>query len=59
MVAVGHSHSDRHSEHDHHAHIHGADPALLSTERGIWAIKWSFVGLFATAVFQLFSSKNF
>ncbi len=55
MVAAGHSHSDRHSEHNHHAHIHSAaDPALLSTERGIWAIKWSFVGLFATAVFQLF-----
>lgn len=40
---------------DHaHDHAHGAlDPALLSTEKGIWAIKWSFVGLLATAVFQL------
>jgi cation diffusion facilitator family transporter len=53
MVAAGRSHSDRHSEHNHHVHIHGAaDPPLLSTERGIWAVKWSFVGLFATAVFQ-------
>jgi cation diffusion facilitator family transporter len=34
-------------------HRHGAvDPTILSTQRGIWAIKWSFVGLFATAVFQ-------
>jgi cation diffusion facilitator family transporter len=40
--------------HDHHDHTHGAvDPSILTTQRGIWAIKWSFVGLFATAVFQL------
>jgi cation diffusion facilitator family transporter len=37
-----------------HAHTHGAvDPSILTTERGIWAIKWSFAALFATAVFQL------
>ena len=54
MSDHGHSHSDSHSEHTHHAHTHGAvDPSILSTERGIWAIKWSFVGLFATAVFQV------
>jgi cation diffusion facilitator family transporter len=54
MSDHGHSHSDSHSEHTHHAHTHGAvDPAILSTERGIWAIKWSFVGLFATAGFQV------
>jgi cation diffusion facilitator family transporter len=29
------------------------DPDLLSTERGIWAVKWSFVGLFVTALLQL------
>jgi cation diffusion facilitator family transporter len=46
--------SDSHSEHTHHAHKHGAvDPSILSTERGILAIKWSFVGLFATAIFQV------
>jgi len=49
---------DHRSEVDHpghpHDHTHGAlDPALLSTEKGIWAIKWSFLGLLATAVFQL------
>ena len=42
-----------HSDHPHD-HTHGAlDPALLSTEKGIWAIKWSLWGLLATATFQL------
>ncbi|MEW6440534.1 MAG: cation diffusion facilitator family transporter [bacterium] len=37
-----------------HAHLHGAvDPAILSTHRGIWAVKWSFLGLTATAIFQI------
>jgi cation diffusion facilitator family transporter len=57
----GHRHSYKKTlphEHDHrhptHVHTHGAiDPSILRTERGIWAIKWSFVGLFATAVFQV------
>ncbi|MDH4327488.1 MAG: cation diffusion facilitator family transporter [Nitrospira sp.] len=36
-----------------HDHTHGVvDPALLTTARGMWAVKWSFIGLFATAVFQ-------
>ncbi|MGD9242632.1 MAG: cation diffusion facilitator family transporter [Desulfobacterales bacterium] len=44
--------------HDHdqgaHGHIHGVvDPSIISTERGIWAIKWSFLGLLATALFQV------
>jgi cation diffusion facilitator family transporter len=39
---------------DVHGHTHGAiDPSILTTQRGIWAIKWSFIGLFATAVFQM------
>jgi cation diffusion facilitator family transporter len=55
MSDVDHSHSHSDPDHSHHDHTHGAvDPAILSTERGIWAIKWSFVGLFATAAFQLF-----
>lgn len=38
-----------------HAHTHGVvDPSILSTERGIWAVKWSFVGLFITAIIQIF-----
>lgn len=35
-------------------HHHGAlDPAITTSERGTWAVKWSFVGLLATALFQL------
>ena len=40
-------------DHDH-VHTHGViDPSIVSTDRGIWAIKWSFVGLFVTALFQV------
>ncbi len=36
-----------------HDHTHGVvDPHILSTQRGIWAIKWSFLGLVATAAAQ-------
>ena len=28
------------------------DPSIASTERGVWAIKWSFIGLMATALLQ-------
>jgi len=30
------------------------DPAIASSTRGLWAVKWSFIGLMATAVFQVF-----
>ncbi len=50
-----HGHSHSHLGAAHHAHTHGAvDPSILTTVRGVWAIKWSFVGLFITAVFQIF-----
>ncbi|MBI4400835.1 MAG: cation transporter [Nitrospirae bacterium] len=41
-------------EHRHgHDHAHGVmDPLLLSTRRGIWAIRWSFLILLGTALFQ-------
>jgi cation diffusion facilitator family transporter len=53
MGDVGHSHSHSEPDHSHHDHTHGAiDPALLTTERGIWAVKWSLIGLAATAIFQ-------
>ena len=46
------THGSSHAGH-HHDHTHGAlDPALFSTQRGIWAIKWSLFGLLATAFFQ-------
>ena len=40
--------------HDEHGHTHGyVDPSISANERGIWAVKWSFVALFVTAAFQL------
>ncbi len=37
-----------------HVHTHGAiDPSIATTSRGIWAVKWSFVGLLLTAAFQV------
>ncbi|HZY50240.1 MAG TPA: cation diffusion facilitator family transporter [Devosia sp.] len=55
--SFGHSHGN--SGHSHggaggHGHTHGViDPSLSSSERGIWAIKWSFIILGITAVLQL------
>ena len=38
----------------HHGHRHAfIDPTMVSTDRGVWALKWSFVGLLATALIQL------
>ncbi len=54
----GHSHPHRHEQtdaHQHydHDHTHGSlDPTLLTTEKGIWAVKWSLLGLLLTAVLQ-------
>jgi cation diffusion facilitator family transporter len=40
--------------HVHGGHTHGVvDPAIASNDRGLWALKWSFVGLMATAVVQV------
>ncbi|MDQ6770217.1 MAG: cation diffusion facilitator family transporter [Gemmatimonadota bacterium] len=55
---AGHGH--RHG-HDHgqghgggHGHTHGVvDPSITSSERGLWAVKWSFLGLLVTATVQL------
>jgi cation diffusion facilitator family transporter len=44
--------------HDHgaghrHGHAHGmVDPSIAFTDRGLWALKWSFIGLIATAAIQ-------
>ncbi len=49
----GHGHGDGHDE-EGHAHTHGViDPTITTTARGIWAIKWSFVILAATAIMQI------
>src|SRR5215208_4069859 len=46
-------HHDYHG-HGGHDHSHGAvDPSLVASERGIWAVKWSFIGLFITALVQV------
>src|SRR6266496_242608 len=46
----GHSHGHSHG----HGHTHGVIDASISTsDRGIWAIKWSFIGLFVTALIQI------
>ncbi|MGB3311916.1 MAG: cation diffusion facilitator family transporter [Nodosilinea sp.] len=43
-------------QHDHghgHTHTHGAvDPEIAASDRGLWAVKWSFVGLVITAIAQ-------
>ena len=48
--AHGHSHADEKG----HGHTHGTiDPSITTTDRGIWAIKWSFIILAITAALQL------
>ena len=53
----GHNHGHAGTRHNHeegHSHTHGVvDPMIATTERGMWAIKWSFVGLLVTALFQV------
>ena len=52
--------SHSHNGHDYHGdgphgHRHGViDPTIATTERGIWAIKWSFVIFATTAFLQVF-----
>lgn len=49
-----HVHYDGEHEGHAHSHTHGAvDPSLFRSQRGIWAVKWSLVALFATALFQV------
>jgi len=52
-----HEHGDDHHDHPHdhgHTHTHGiVDPSILTTEWGIWAVKWSFAILFLTAFIQV------
>jgi cation diffusion facilitator family transporter len=52
-----HDHRNHHGDghgYGKHGHTHGAiDPSITTSERGIWAIKWSFIGLAATALLQI------
>jgi len=58
--AEGHPHPHPHDHDSHgaaegHGHTHGAvDASILTSERGIWAIRWSFVVLFFTALIQIY-----
>lgn len=48
-------------DHDHHGHPHGnhghshgvVDPSIATTGEGLWALKWSFAVLMATALLQI------
>jgi cation diffusion facilitator family transporter len=54
MNASGSRLPDNQNHHNHHDHSHGViDPIIYTSERGIWAIKWSFVGLMITALIQV------
>ncbi len=53
----GHGTENHHAHdvnHGHGGHGHGVvDPTITTSSRGLWAIKWSFIGLAATALFQV------
>ena len=62
-MANTHNHSEDQADHKHshkghqhggaHGHSHaGIDPSIVTHERGLWAVKWSFVILGVTALFQ-------
>src|SRR6266700_56894 len=49
-----HPHDHGHDHTQGHGHTHGiVDPSITTSDRGLWAIKWSFVGLAVTAAIQL------
>ncbi|MBI3327065.1 MAG: cation transporter [Nitrospinae bacterium] len=54
-MAHDHSHEHPHTHgYGHHSHLHGwIDPTIAATQQGLWAIKWSCVGLLLTAGLQL------
>jgi cation diffusion facilitator family transporter len=44
-----HDHGEGHGQGHAHAIV---DPSIASSDRGLWALKWSFVGLMVTAMIQ-------
>jgi cation diffusion facilitator family transporter len=58
---MGHGHDHHgdapqsgHGHHHGHVHSHGVvDPSIASSDTGLWALKWSFVGLMITAAIQV------
>src|SRR6266704_2743514 len=54
VEAMNHTHGHDHHDGDHQGHTHGVvDPTIAATDKGIWAIKWSFAILAITAVLQM------
>lgn len=52
FTEAGHRHAAAHE--GGQGHVHGmVDPEITATARGLWAVKWSFVVLFVTSLFQL------
>src|ERR1700730_10386331 len=50
MTTNIHSEQARHG----HGHAHGVvDPSIASADPGLWALKWSFIGLMLTAAIQV------
>jgi cation diffusion facilitator family transporter len=53
-MSRGRDRSEERHDHEGHGHTHGAvDPSIATSDRGIWAVKWSFVVLFVTALIQV------
>src|SRR5215467_3212494 len=58
-MADHHHHEHYHAHPDHearfgHGHSHGVvDPSITTTTEGLWALKWSFFVLMATALLQV------
>jgi len=53
MSLTGHEPENSGEEHSY-SHVHGVvDPEILSTDKGLYAVKWSFAGLMLTALFQI------
>lgn len=51
---TGHVDGQPHGDAKGHGHTHGVvDPALTTSDRGVWALKWSFIILAVTAALQL------
>jgi len=47
-------HEHKHEDHSGHSHTHGfVSPSIVTSERGLWAVKWSFIFLSITAVIQV------
>lgn len=48
-----HEHFESHNKESAHGHTHGSiDPTITSTQKGIWAVKWSFIAMMITFILQ-------